>query len=154
MNNYHHIGIVVISTFDKVFVGPNYDAGVGLGVGVDFLLYLDPVSPSYSKTHSRKVPRFRSVCVEKGVVIISRFILCACAVTWTCSSLCSLVMDYAYFHYSVTTKPPIQWGLGFLSLVVKRPVREGDQWPPSSVEVKDCVAFYLHSLSTPSWRGV
>jgi len=53
MSNRQHIGIVAILTYHMVFVGPNYDVGVGLGVVVDFLLCLDPVSPSYSKTHSR-----------------------------------------------------------------------------------------------------
>jgi len=53
MRNCQHIGIFVILTYYMVFVGPIYDAGVGLGVSVDFLLCLDPVSPSYSKTHSR-----------------------------------------------------------------------------------------------------
>jgi hypothetical protein len=79
-----HIGIIVIITYHMVFVGPNYDAGIGLGVGVDFLFCIDPVSPSYFKTHSRVIPRFRSVCVEKGVVVmmISRFKLsCAGALT-------------------------------------------------------------------------
>jgi hypothetical protein len=102
MSNCQHIGIVVISTYHLVFMGPNYDAGVGLGVGVDFLLCLNSVSPSYSKTHSRVIPQFRSVCVEKGVVvmIISRFKLsCACAITWTCSSLCLLIMSCVYFRY-------------------------------------------------------
>jgi hypothetical protein len=31
--------------------------------------------------------------------------------------------------------------------------READHSPPSSVEVKEWVELYLHSLSTPSWRG-
>jgi hypothetical protein len=34
-------------------------------------------------------------------------------------------------------QPPIQWVLGALSLGVKRPVREADHSPPSSVEVKE-----------------
>jgi hypothetical protein len=54
MSNCQHIGIVAILAYNMVFVGPNYDAGVGLSVSVDFLLCLDPVSPSYSKTHSRR----------------------------------------------------------------------------------------------------
>jgi hypothetical protein len=36
---------------------------------------------------------------------------------------------------------------------VKRPGREADHSPPSSAEVKKCVVLYLHSPSTPSWRG-
>jgi hypothetical protein len=35
------------------------------------------------------------------------------------------------------TQPPIQWVLGALSLVVKRPGREADHSPPSSAEVKE-----------------
>jgi hypothetical protein len=31
--------------------------------------------------------------------------------------------------------------------------READPSPPSSAEVKECVELYLHSPSTPSWRG-
>jgi len=42
---------------------------------------------------------------------------------------------------------------GFLSLEVKRPVRETDHSPPSSAEVKECVGLYLHSPNTPSWLG-
>jgi hypothetical protein len=36
---------------------------------------------------------------------------------------------------------------------VKRSGREADHSPPSSVEVNECVELYLHSPSTPSWRG-
>jgi hypothetical protein len=36
---------------------------------------------------------------------------------------------------------------------VKRPGREADHSPPSSAEVKEWVELYLHSPSTPSWRG-
>jgi hypothetical protein len=36
---------------------------------------------------------------------------------------------------------------------VKLPGREADNSPPSSVEVKECVELYIHSLNTPSWRG-
>jgi hypothetical protein len=31
--------------------------------------------------------------------------------------------------------------------------READHSSPSSAEVKEWVELYLHSLSTPSWRG-
>jgi hypothetical protein len=51
------------------------------------------------------------------------------------------------------TQPPIQWVPGALTLGVKRPGREADHSPPSSVEVKECVELYLHSPNTPSWRG-
>jgi hypothetical protein len=40
-----------------------------------------------------------------------------------------------------------------LSLGVKRPGREADHSPTSSAEVKECVELYVHSPSTPSWRG-
>jgi len=40
------MGIVVILTYHVVFVGPNYDAGVGIGVGVDFLICMGPVLAS------------------------------------------------------------------------------------------------------------
>jgi hypothetical protein len=43
------------------------------------------------------------------------------------------------------TQPPIQWVPGALSLEVKRPEREADHSPPSSVEVKGCVELNLHS---------
>jgi hypothetical protein len=36
---------------------------------------------------------------------------------------------------------------------VKRPGRDADHSPPSSSEVKECVELYLHSSTTPSWRG-
>jgi hypothetical protein len=39
------------------------------------------------------------------------------------------------------------------SLGAKRPVREADDSPPSSVEVKECMGLYLQSPNTPSWRG-
>jgi hypothetical protein len=35
------------------------------------------------------------------------------------------------------TQPPIQWKTGALSLGVKRPGREADHSPPSSIEVKE-----------------
>jgi hypothetical protein len=35
------------------------------------------------------------------------------------------------------TQPPIQWVSGALSLGVKRPGREADHSPPSSIEVKE-----------------
>jgi hypothetical protein len=44
-----------------------------------------------------------------------------------------------------STQPPIQWVPGALSLGVKRPRREADHSPPSSVDVKECVELYLHS---------
>jgi hypothetical protein len=50
-------------------------------------------------------------------------------------------------------QPPIQWVPGALSLGVKRPGREADPSPPSSVEVKEWVGLYTHSLNTPPWRG-
>jgi hypothetical protein len=31
--------------------------------------------------------------------------------------------------------------------------READHSPPSSAEVKEWVELYLHSPTTPSWRG-
>jgi hypothetical protein len=43
------------------------------------------------------------------------------------------------------TQPPIQRVPGALSLGVKRPGREADHSPPSSSEVKEWVAPYLHS---------
>jgi hypothetical protein len=42
---------------------------------------------------------------------------------------------------------------GALSLGVKLPRREADHSHPSSAEVKECVEIYLHSPTTPSWRG-
>jgi hypothetical protein len=51
------------------------------------------------------------------------------------------------------TQPPIQLVPGALSLGVKRPGREADHSPPSSAEVKERVALYLHSPNTFSWRG-
>jgi hypothetical protein len=44
-------------------------------------------------------------------------------------------------------------GKGALSLGVKRPEREANNSPPSSAEIKQCVALYLHSPNMPSWRG-
>jgi hypothetical protein len=50
------------------------------------------------------------------------------------------------------TQPPIRWEPEALSLEVKRPGREADHSPPSSVEVKEWVELYLHSPNTPPWR--
>jgi hypothetical protein len=36
---------------------------------------------------------------------------------------------------------------------VKRSGREADRSPPSSAEVKEWVALYIHSPNTPLWRG-
>jgi hypothetical protein len=53
------------------------------------------------------------------------------------------------------TQPPIQWVSGTLYRGgVKRPRREADRSPISCAEVKECVELYLHSPSTPSWRGI
>jgi hypothetical protein len=41
---------------------------------------------------------------------------------------------------------------GSFSGGVKRPGREAGHSPPSSTEVKEWVALYLHSPNTPSWR--
>jgi hypothetical protein len=46
------------------------------------------------------------------------------------------------------TQPPIQWTPGALSLMVKRPGREADHWPPSSAEVKNAWRY----TSTPPIR--
>jgi hypothetical protein len=45
------------------------------------------------------------------------------------------------------TQPPIQWVQGFLSLGVKRPVREADHSSPSSTEVKNAWSY----TSTPQY---
>jgi hypothetical protein len=50
-------------------------------------------------------------------------------------------------------QPPIQRVPGAFSLEGKRPGREADHSPSSRAEVKECVELYLHSPSTPSWRG-
>jgi hypothetical protein len=44
------------------------------------------------------------------------------------------------------TQAPTQWVSGALSVEVKRPGREADHSPPSTVEVNECVDLYLHSL--------
>jgi hypothetical protein len=46
------------------------------------------------------------------------------------------------------TQPPIHWVLGALSLGLKRPGREADNSPPSSIEVKNVWSY----TSTPSIR--
>jgi hypothetical protein len=51
------------------------------------------------------------------------------------------------------TQPPIQWVPGALSLGVKRPGREADHSPPSSVEIKEWMELYLHSPYTSSLGG-
>jgi hypothetical protein len=51
------------------------------------------------------------------------------------------------------TQPPVQWVPGALSLGIKRPECETDHSPPPSAEVKEYAELYLHSSSTPSWRG-
>jgi hypothetical protein len=45
------------------------------------------------------------------------------------------------------TQPPIQWVLGALFLVVKRPGREADHSPPSSAEVRNAWSY----TSTPQY---
>jgi hypothetical protein len=42
---------------------------------------------------------------------------------------------------------------GTLSLGVKWPGHEADYSPPSSAEVKEWVALYIHSPNTPPYRG-
>jgi len=59
--------------------------------------------------------------------------------------------NFSLRHRVQTT--PIQWVPGALSLGVKRPGREADHSPPPRAEVKVCVELYLHSPTTPSWRG-
>jgi hypothetical protein len=71
---------------------------------------------------------------------------------------CSVVVGYQGFFSSPPRPhrlwgPPIQWMPGAPSLSVKRPAREADHSPPSSVEVKECVELYLRSPNTPSWHG-
>jgi hypothetical protein len=51
------------------------------------------------------------------------------------------------------TQPPVQWIPGAVSLGVMRPGCEADHSPPSSAQGQECVELYLHSPSTPSWRG-
>jgi len=51
------------------------------------------------------------------------------------------------------TLPPIQWEPGAVFLVVKWPVREADQSPPSSVLRSRMSGAIPHSPSTPSKRG-
>jgi hypothetical protein len=43
------------------------------------------------------------------------------------------------------TQPPVQWVLVALSLGAKRPGRESDHSPPSSVEFKEGAELCLHS---------
>jgi hypothetical protein len=50
------------------------------------------------------------------------------------------------------TQPPIQWVWGVLSLGIKRPGREADHLPLSSVEVKN-VWGYTSAPNTPPCRG-
>jgi len=49
-------------------------------------------------------------------------------------------------------EPPIQGVPGALPPGVKRPDREADHSPTSSAEFEECIALYLHSPSTSSWR--
>jgi len=37
--------------------------------------------------------------------------------------------------------------------IIFRPGREADHSPLSTTKVKEWVALYFHSASTPSWRG-
>jgi hypothetical protein len=39
------------------------------------------------------------------------------------------------------------------NMAVKRPEHKAGHLPPSSSDIKDWVKLYLHSPSTPSWRG-
>jgi hypothetical protein len=50
------------------------------------------------------------------------------------------------------TQPPIRWVPGALSPEVKRPGREADHSPPSSVEVKNAWR-YTSTPNTSSWSG-
>jgi hypothetical protein len=51
------------------------------------------------------------------------------------------------------TQHPIQWVPGAVSLGIKRPEREAHHSPPSSADVKEYVALYLHSTNTLLWHG-
>jgi hypothetical protein len=58
--------------------------------------------------------------------------------------------------FSSPPRPERLWGPPSISngyQGVKRPGREADHSPPSSIEVKGCVELYLHSRNTSSWRG-
>jgi hypothetical protein len=50
------------------------------------------------------------------------------------------------------TQPPIQWVPGAFTLRVKRPGREADHSPPSSVEIKNA-CMYTSTPNTSSWHG-
>jgi hypothetical protein len=50
------------------------------------------------------------------------------------------------------TQLPIQYGLGAVSVGMKRPGRDADRSPPSSAEVIQCVELYLQP-TTLSWNG-
>jgi hypothetical protein len=52
----------------------------------------------------------------------------------------------------VPTQPPIKWVPRDVSLRVKRPGREADNSPPSSVEVKNLYS-YAALPNTPLWHG-
>jgi hypothetical protein len=49
------------------------------------------------------------------------------------------------------TQPPIQWVPGALSVGVKRPEREDDQWPPSSAEVKNSWSYTTLQYVFMAW---
>jgi hypothetical protein len=51
------------------------------------------------------------------------------------------------------TQPPIQWVQGALSVGIKRAGREADHSHPFNVRDQECMEPYLHSPTTPSWRG-
>jgi hypothetical protein len=83
------------------------------------------------------------------------------ATGWTigCSGLESQ-WELRIFLFDTMSRPvvgpiqlPIQLVPGTLSLEVKRPMREADHSPLSSVDVKEYVDLHLHSQNTPSWRG-
>jgi hypothetical protein len=71
----------------------------------------------------------------------------------------SVVMaGYFSLHHRVQKgsgahQPSIQWVRGTLSLGVKRPGREADHSLSSNAEVKKWRELYIHSPTTPSWRG-
>jgi hypothetical protein len=71
-------------------------------------------------------------------------------------TLLDYVYSYGYIKASIINIPRILLRVrGALFLGVKLPGREADHSPPSSAKVKECVCvqLYLHSPTTPSWRG-
>jgi len=83
------------------------------------------------------IPRFYAACTELGCGLDDQWFE-----SWQRLGIFLFTMA---FRPDLGPTQPIQQVTEALSLGVKRPGRETDHLPPSSVEIKECVELYTHS---------